>query len=49
MMRKTGNKIKVALKSVDNITPDFQKEVNTMLGVVHPNIVRLYGLIDEGL
>ena len=49
LLRKFGANITVVVKSIDCITPEFEKEVATMLEVVHPNIVCLYGLIDEGI
>ena len=47
MKRKPQN-ITVAVKRVGNIAPDFEKEVSVMSGVVHPNIIELYGLINRG-
>ena len=49
MLRKFGANIKVVIKSVNRITTALQKEVIVMSEVVHPNIVRLYGLINEGI
>ena len=49
MLRKHGANIKVVVKSVNRITTELQKEVTVMSEVVHPNIVRLYGLINEGI
>ena len=40
--------ITVAVKTVAQITLDFRKEVTIMSEVVHPNIIRLYGLINQG-
>ena len=42
------NKAKVAVKSLARIAEDFREEVTIMSDVVHPNIVRLYGLINYG-
>ena len=39
----------VAIKTIPQITLDFRNEVTIMSEVVHPNIVRLYGLIVEGM
>ena len=49
MMRMRGANVKVAIKSLDQITPELQREVTIMSEVVHPNIVRLHGLINEGI
>ena len=49
MLIKYGANIKVVVKSVNRITTELQKEVTVMSEVVHPNIVRLYGLINEGI
>lgn len=49
MMRMRGANVKVAIKSLDQITPELQREVTIMSDVVHPNIVRLHGLINEGI
>ena len=40
--------VTVAVKTVAQITLDFKKEVTIMSEVIHPNIIRLYGLINEG-
>lgn len=48
-MKKFKRNRTVAVKSVAHITDDFRKEVTIMSEVVHPNIVRLYGLVNEGI
>ena len=48
-MQRINTTTTVAVKSVAEITTDFRKEVTIMSEVVHPNIVRLYGLINEGI
>ena len=48
-MRVKQLSITVAVKSVPKITADFRKEVTIMAEMVHPNIVSLYGLINEGM
>ena len=48
-MRTLQRTLTVAVKSVANITNDFRKEVTIMSEVVHPNIIRLYGLVNEGI
>ena len=40
--------VTVAVKTVAQITLNFRKEMTIMSEVVHPNIVRLYGLIKQG-
>lgn len=52
-MKKTeqnaSENVTVAVKTVAQITLDFRNEVTIMSEEVHPNIVRLYGLIIEGM
>ena len=40
--------VTVAVKTVAHNTLDFRKEVTIMSEAVHPNIIRLYGLINQG-
>ena len=47
LKRKEQN-VEVAIKIVDNISPDLQKEITIMTEIIHPNIVHLYGLVKEG-
>ena len=38
----------VAVKTVQYMSRDFQREMTIMTGIVHPNIVQLYGMVNEG-
>ena len=49
LMKKSTQTVQVAVKVVESISPDFQKEVTIMSEIIHPNIVRLYGLMNEGM
>ena len=46
MMKSANVSVTVAVKTVAQIT--LNKEVTIMSEVLHPNIVRLYGLINQG-
>lgn len=48
LMRKKQHNVPVAVKVVYSVSPNFQKEITVMTEIIHPNIVRLYGLMNEG-
>lgn len=52
-LETTHSSIPVAVKSVkyesDKEKEDFMKEMGVMSTILHPNIVRLYGLVLEGI
>ena len=50
---KVGTEVKVAIKTIrrytsEKETQDFMREMSTMANMMHPNIIRLYGLVSEG-
>ena len=47
-MMGSQQSVTVAVKTVAHNTLDFRKEVTIMSEVVHPNIIHLYGLINQG-
>jgi len=50
---KLGREVKVAVKTIrrytsEKETEDFMCEMSIMANMMHPNIIRLYGLVTEG-
>ena len=50
---KVGTEVKVAVKTIrrytsEKETQDFMREMSTMANMMHPNIIRLYGLVTKG-
>ena len=48
-LKRKPQSVQVAIKIVNTISPDFQKEITIMAEIIHPNIVHLYGLMKEGM
>lgn len=53
-LRRDLGTVTVAVKTVKKYksqkdTDDFQREMNMMLQMIHPNIVQIYGLVQEGI
>ena len=51
--KRVGGDVKVAIKTIKNYESskekdDFLKEMNVMSKLLHPNIVRLFGLVQQG-
>lgn len=54
ILSKGAEKVQVAIKTTKKTTQDkdhqaFLKEMTTMSQLMHPNIVRLYGLVENGM
>ena len=51
-LKQDVKQIKVAIKTIrytsEKETQDFMREMNIMADMMHPNIIRLYGLVNEG-
>ena len=54
LYKKTGAEVEVAIKTIkmsgsEKEKENFIKEMNVMSKLLHPNIVRLFGLTKEGI
>lgn len=47
-MKGKHHNVQVAVKVVYSVSSDLQREITVMSEIIHPNIVRLYGLMNEG-
>ena len=52
-LKRDVKEVKVAIKTIrrytsEKETQDFIREMNIMADMMHPNIIQLYGLVNEG-